>query len=137
MASTFLRLSTTTSALVGLLAMLSVFMLARGHDAPGGGFVGGLLFASAIGIQLLAHGTAEARRMLRVDPRTLVGLGMAFVAVAAGAGLVAGRALLAPLTAFAASRLGQVGSVMLFDVGVYFVVAGTTLSILLAFVEER
>jgi multicomponent Na+:H+ antiporter subunit B len=136
MASSFLRLSTTTGVLIGLLAVLSVFMLTRGHHAPGGGFVGGILFASAIAIQLLAHGTAAARRILRVDPRTLVSLGVVLVAAAGGAGLVAGASFLTPLTALEVTGLGHVGTVLLFDAGVYFIVGGTALTILLGLVEE-
>jgi multicomponent Na+:H+ antiporter subunit B len=137
MASSYLRLSTTTGALVGVLAMLSVFTLARGHHAPGGGFAGGLLFAAAIALHLLAHGATHARRMLSVDPRTLVGVGLVLAATAACAGLVAERALLAPMSAFEIPGVGQVGTVMLFDGGVYLTVAGTALSILFALVEDH
>jgi multicomponent Na+:H+ antiporter subunit B len=137
MTSSFLRLRVTVSVLVALLAMLSVFMLARGHHAPGGGFAGGLLFAAAIAIQLLAGGSTEARRMLRVDPRTLVGAGAVLAALATCLGLVTGHPPLTSLTALYVTGLGRVGTVLLFDIGVYLIVAGTALSILLSVVEDR
>jgi multisubunit Na+/H+ antiporter MnhB subunit len=135
--SAFLRLHTMTGALVGLLAVISVYMLTRGHHAPGGGFVGGLLFASAIAIQILAHGSVQARRMLRVDPRSMIALGLCLAAAAACVGLLLGRPLLTPVTWFALPGVGYVGTELLFDSGIYLLVAGATLTFLFAILESR
>ena len=137
MASSLLRLSTTRGLLVGLLATLSVFTLLRGHHAPGGGFAGGLLLAATLAVPLLSHGAAAARRTLRINPRTLVAVGLAAIAVAACAGLVVGGPLLGPLWGPELPSIGRLGTVFLFDVGVYLAVAGTALGIILALVEER
>lgn len=132
-----LILRTLSGFLVGLLAVLSVFMLLRGHDHPGGGFVGGLLFAAALAIRMLSHGPAAARTMLRVDPRGVAGAGLLCAALAACAGPIAGRPLLSPLVATKLAVIGELGTVLLFDVGVYLVVAGTALSLLLTLDEEE
>ena len=137
MTTAFLRLHTLTGALVGLLAMLSVFMLTRGHHAPGGGFVGGLLFASAITVQILAHGTLRARRILRVDPRSMIGVGLALAAASGLAGLVVGQPLLTPQTWLYLPGLGYLGTELLFDAGIYLLVGGSVLAMLFALAEAR
>lgn len=137
MASSLLRLRPTRGILVGMLALLSIFTLLRGHHEPGGGFAGGLLFAATLAVPLLSHGAREARKTLRVDPRALVGLGLVLVAIAACAGLVRGEPLLAPWWGPEVPGIGRLGTVFLFDLGVYFTVAGTALSIILNLVEER
>lgn len=132
-----LILRTSSAFLVGLLAVLSVFLLLRGHDHPGGGFVGGLLLAAAVAIRLLSHGLADAQAMLRIHPRTLVGIGLVIITTATCLGLVAGGPLLWPLTVAYVPVIGEVGTVLLFDLGVYVVVAGTTLTILFTLDREE
>ena len=129
-------LRTTASLLVGLLAVLSIFVLLRGHYAPGGGFAAGLLLAGAVAIQLLADGVAGARRTLRIHPRTLVGIGLVTAGVAACIGPAIGRPLLAPIAGPHLANLVQLGSVTLFDIGVYLTVAGTAVTIMFSLVEE-
>ncbi len=131
-----LLLRTTASLLVGLLAMLSIFALLRAHYAPGGGFAAGLILAGAVAVQLLAHGIDRARATLRVHPRTLVGIGLVTAAIAACLGPVAGRPLLAPLPGPHIPGVTALGSVMVFDIGVYLVVAGTAVAIMFALVED-
>lgn len=130
-------LRTTSAFLVGLVAVLSVFMLVRGHDHPGGGFVGGLLLATAVAIRQLSHGVESARALLRADPRTVTGIGLVLVVVASSLGLILVGPLLTPLTVGQLPPLGKLGTVLLFDVGVYLVVAGTALTILLAVDPEE
>lgn len=128
-----LILRTTSSVLMPLMLLFSLFELLRGHNEPGGGFVGGLLAAGGLCLYLLAHGPEATRRLLRIDPRVLVGAGLL---VALVAGLVAplrgdpfltGVWLEQPVPG-----IGKVSTVLLFDVGVYLVVAGTTLLMVLA-----
>ena len=129
-------LRTTAPLLVGLLAMLSIFALLRAHYAPGGGFAAGLILAGAVAVQLLAHGPERARRTLRVHPRTLVAVGLAVAALAACIGPVVGSALLAPVPGPYIPGLAELGSVMVFDIGVYLIVAGTAVAIMFALVED-
>lgn len=130
-------LRTTAPLLVGLLAMLSIFVLTRGHHAPGGGFAGGLILAAGVAIQLLAHGVEHARRTLRVHPRTLVGVGLTTAAGAAALGPILNKPLLAPLPGPTIPNVVQLGSVMVFDIGVYLIVAGTAVTIMFSLVEDE
>ncbi len=70
-----LILSTATRYLLPLLLLFSLFLLLRGHNEPGGGFVGGLVAVAAFALYALAAGTQEARSLLRVDTRTLMAVG--------------------------------------------------------------
>jgi multicomponent Na+:H+ antiporter subunit B len=124
--------------LVPLMLLFSVFVLVRGHNEPGGGFVGGLVAATAIALVLLSEGLDEARRLLRVDPLALVAAGL-LVALASGVPpllrgwpYMTGLWLKVPLPV-----VGKVGSPVIFDVGVYLVVLGIVLAILFALAEEE
>lgn len=134
MGSLFLR--TTASLLVALLAVLSIFVLLRGHYAPGGGFAGGLLLAGAVAVKLLATGVTQARRTLRVHPRTLVGIGLAATGIAACTGPLAGRPLLTPFAGPYVASVAQLGTVLLFDLGIYLIVTGTAVTIMFSLVED-
>jgi multicomponent Na+:H+ antiporter subunit B len=127
-----------TRYLVPLMLLFSVFLLARGHNAPGGGFVGGLVAATAFALVLLAEGLDAARRLLRWDPRGLVAAGLLVALLSGLAPLLQGRAF---MTGLWLKRplpvLGKVGSPVVFDVGVYLVVLGIVLAILFALAEEE
>jgi multicomponent Na+:H+ antiporter subunit B len=121
-----------------LLLVVSVFLLVRGHNEPGGGFVGGLVAAMAFALVLVVEGPAQTRRLLRVDPRSLIGVGL-LVALASGVPpLVEGRPFMAgrwlgqPLPG-----VGKVGSPVIFDCGVYLVVLGIVIAMFLALAEEE
>lgn len=136
-ASVILR--TATRFLVTLLLLFSVFLLLRGHHHPGGGFVGGLVLTAAFALYAIAYDVAAARQALAVDPRTLMAAGL-LVALGSGAlGLVLGDPFLTGLwreidiPGFGALDLG---TPLLFDVGVYLTVIGSALTIILALEEE-
>lgn len=134
-----LILRVATRALVPLLLLFSVFMLLRGHNLPGGGFVGGLMAASAFVLYVLAAGVDESRRALRVEPQLLLATGLAF---AYGAGILAlllGRPFLTGLWVdLHIPVLGHLhlGSTLLFDIGVMLVVVGTVVLMVFS-VEDR
>jgi multicomponent Na+:H+ antiporter subunit B len=136
MGSAILR--STTRFLVPLMLLLSVFLLLRGHNQPGGGFVGGLVAATAFALVLLAEGPKVARRLLRLEPLSLVGIGLL---VSLGSGLpplLRGRAFMTGRWLdVSLPVIGKLGTPVVFDVGVYLVVAGVVLSILWALAEEE
>jgi multicomponent Na+:H+ antiporter subunit B len=132
-----LILSVAARYLLPLLLLFSVYILLRGHDEPGGGFVGGLVAAAAFALYNIAYGVERARQTLHTHPRLLFSLGLL---LAAGSGLV-GLVLEQPYMTGFWSRyevpvLGKLGTPLLFDIGVYLVVIGMTLTIILALSEE-
>jgi multicomponent Na+:H+ antiporter subunit B len=137
-----LILSAATRFLAPLMLAFSLFILLRGHDEPGGGFIGGLIAATALALQAKAEGTETARRALKVDPlmMALAGLGCA---VAAGfwGWLVKGAFLASVWPFLAVGPSGEkaglpVGSTLLFDVGVYLVVVGAVAGLFLALEDD-
>jgi multicomponent Na+:H+ antiporter subunit A len=136
---TSLILQTATRPLLTLLLLFAIFLLLRGHNEPGGGFVGGLVAAAAFALHAIAFGPAAARRMVRVKPRTLIGVGLL---TAAGSGLIAMLAGEPFLTGQWGSvqLLGlpaiDLGTPLLFDVGVFLTVLGVTLTVILTLAEE-
>lgn len=132
-------LTTTTRLLTPMILLFSAFLLLRGHQLPGGGFIGGLIAASAFGLYLLAFDARQTRGLLRIDPRNLVSLGLI---VALGSGLM-GMAKGAPFFtarwgSFQVANLGRIdlGSPLFFDFGVYLVVLGSALTMLITLMEE-
>jgi len=134
---TGLILRTATRYLVPLLLLFSLFLLWRGHHEPGGGFVGGLVAATAFVLVALAEGPEIARAILRLRPTLLVPLGLATSAGAGVLALLLGRPFLTGLWSKSGDPdLPSLGTPLLFDLGVYLTVMGVVLAILLALMEE-
>ena len=124
--------------LTALMVLFSVFILLRGHNDPGGGFIGGLLAASAFAIYGIANGVTPVRRAIYFHPISLAGFGL-FIATLAGLpSILAQVPFLTGLWVY--PKIGSVelalSTTPIFDIGVYFVVVGTITSIALA-LEER
>ena len=132
-----LILSTAVRLLLPLLLLFSLFLLLRGHNEPGGGFVGGLVAASGFALYALAHGVSTARLKMHIEPHTLVAAGL-LAAVGSGCfALVADRPFMTGL--WNAQRLpviGKAGTPLLFDTGVYLVVMGMALLIVFSLMED-
>jgi multicomponent Na+:H+ antiporter subunit B len=134
-----LILRTSARFLFTLLLLFAAFLLLRGHNAPGGGFVGGLVAAAAFTLYSIADGPAATRRALRIDPRTVIAIGL-LIAIAAGVlSLLDGEPVLtAQWGTIRLLGLPEVtlGTPLLFDIGVFNVVLGVTLTIILVLAEE-
>ncbi len=112
-------LQVASRVLIPGMAALSVYLLWRGHDEPGGGFIAALVGGTAVGLHQVASGFRALPRLLRPEP--LVGVGLL---VALGTGTAAALQGDPFLTPFGIPVLGAVGigSALLFDVGVYLLV---------------
>ncbi len=133
-----------TRLIFPLLLMFSVIVTLNGHNLPGGGFVGGLMAAAAFALHSMAFDSTATRRLLRVSPMSLIGVGLAFALISALISLCApafGGPDYAFMTAmwasFEAPGIGplKVGTPLLFDFGVYFTVLGVTLVMVLTLEE--
>jgi multicomponent Na+:H+ antiporter subunit A len=124
---------TAARLLMPLLLLFSVFLLVRGHNQPGGGFVAGLVAAAAFALYGLAYGIERARRALVVTPLTLIGAGLS-IAVASGLpAVVRGQPFLTAQWALGAITAG---TPMVFDIGVFLVVWGVVLLMIFSLAEE-
>lgn len=130
-------LSTATRFLLPLLLLFSVFLLIRGHNEPGGGFVGGLVAASAFALYTIAYTVQDARKILRVRPRVIIATGLLAAAASGSLALAAGNPFMTGMWApLEIPALGKVGTPLLFDIGVYLVVIGVVLTIVFSLAEE-
>jgi multicomponent Na+:H+ antiporter subunit A len=121
-----------------LLLALSVVVLLRGHNAIGGGFVGGLTGALAFAFVSLTHGVNRARARLRIHPLVLAGGGLLLAVVSGLPGLALSGEYLRHVWV-EVNVLGvpvKQGTTLLFDFGVYLAVLGTVLGFLFGLSRE-
>ncbi len=132
-----LILAATARFLLPVLFMFSIFLLVRGHHLPGGGFVGGLVAAAAFVLYGIAHGVDEARSLLRVNTISLLGVGLLLALGSGLLSLVQGESFMTGLWfPYPVPVLGKLGTPVVFDMGVYLVVLGATLTVLFNLVED-
>ena len=119
--------ATFARMLLPMAGLVSLYFLLRGHNAPGGGFVGGLVMATAIIVQYMTSGVLWVESRLRIHPQYWIAIGLLSAGVA---GLIAWFARAPFLTSIEwhlhLPLLGELhlSTVLLFDLGVYMVVVG-------------
>ncbi|MCG7360142.1 monovalent cation/H+ antiporter subunit A [Roseomonas sp. ACRSG] len=122
-----------------VIGVVALFLLLRGHDLPGGGFAAGLMMSVAILLQYMAGGTRWVEDHLRIHPLRWMGLGLLLAAGTGGAAMFFGRPFLTSYFAYA--DLGWLGklplaSAVLFDLGVFALVFGATVLMLIAIAHQ-
>ena len=105
----------------------------RGHNDPGGGFVGGLVAAAAFALYSIAFGARSARDALIVDPQTLIGTGLLVALLSGIPAVLSGQPF---LTALWMGGDVPLGTPIIFDVGVFLVVTGVVLMMFFNLAEE-
>jgi multicomponent K+:H+ antiporter subunit A len=120
--------------LLPLALLVAIFVLLRGHNLPGGGFIAGLITAVALITQYLANGIAWTQQRMSAKLHPTIGIGL-LLATATGLGswLFGHPFLTSTFSHLHWPLVGEfeLASAMLFDLGVYLVVVGVTLVILL------
>lgn len=130
-------LRTIARVMLPLLLLLSLFMVVRGHHLPGGGFVGGLLAAAAIILQIVAFGPDYARQIIPINYLHLAAIGVGSAAFWGLLALVQGEPFMAAhWLATPIPGIGKLGTPVMFDVGVYLTVIGVTTQLALVLAEE-
>ncbi len=112
--------------------IVSVFLLFTGHNAPGGGFAGGLLAGLALLARYLAGGRYELGEAAPIDAGLLLGGGLTLAVGTAVSSMFFGLQVLQ--SSWFEADFGplhiSVGTSTLFDIGVYLVVLGVVLDVL-------
>jgi multicomponent K+:H+ antiporter subunit A len=129
-----LIMATFARLLLPLALLVSVFIFVRGHNLPGGGFIAGLITAIALIMQYLANGVAWTHARLPAHTHPWIAAGLVIALLTGMTSWLFGRPFLT--SAFGHPTLPLIGelplaSAMAFDLGVYLVVVGATLLILI------
>ena len=122
-----------------VISVLAIYLLLRGHDLPGGGFVAGLTMAVAVILQYMAGGTRWLEERLYFRPVRWIGMGLLLAAATgAGAWLFAHPFLTSHTARIRIPVIGElhVPSAFAFDLGVYSLVVGATGLILIALAHQ-
>lgn len=124
--------------LLPLLLLFSVFILFRGHYLPGGGFVGGLIASIAFVLHSFANGLQQTRNLLKIHPGFLMPVGLSLSLLSGLFPMVTGASdpfMTAKWYKNPVEVIGMVGTPLFFDIGVYLVVVGISLTIILTLAE--
>ena len=125
--------------LLPLAVLVSVYFFMRGHNAPGGGFVAGLVMSVALVLQFIVSGTEWVEEHLRIYPRRWIAVGLLFALATGSGAVVFGYPFLTTHTAHLhLPLLGEihVPSALFFDIGVFALVLGATMLILTALAHQ-
>jgi len=124
-------LQTATRLLMPLLLLFALFLLFRGHNAPGGGFVAGLVVAAAFVLHAMAYGIQASRRALLVPPAFLLPLGLSVALISGVPSVLLGLPFMTGLwTTVGPGPAGiALGTPLVFDIGVFLAVVGVALTI--------
>lgn len=117
-----------------IINVFALYLMLRGHNSPGGGFIAGLATGISLILLSLGVGMEQLGRYLRFDPIRLAACGLLLAALTSLAPVLGGRAFLAHVHVHAhVPLLGELhaGTPMLFDGGVYLVVVGISCKIIL------
>jgi multicomponent Na+:H+ antiporter subunit B len=133
-----LILRTATRFLMPLLLLFALFLLLRGHNEPGGGFVGGLVVAAAFVLYSISAGVPASRRALRIRPSTLLSVGLLVALASAVPAPLVGRPFMSALWTEVGTGTGAwaIGTPLVFDVGVFLAVIGVVLTIVFTLAED-
>lgn len=130
-------LQTAVRLLMPLLLLFAVFVTLRGHNQPGGGFVGGLVVAASFVLYAIAFGVDASRRALLVRPSRLLGVGLLVALVSGLPAVVLGQPFMTSVWTKlpAGSAALDVGTPLVFDIGVFLAVIGVVTTIVFTLAE--
>lgn len=133
-------LQTVTKVVTFIILMFAVHIFFAGHYTPGGGFVGGLLTASAIVLLMLAFDIETVKKIIPINYVTMTAIGLLLALGTASASIVFNVPFFThaydyfDLPLFGKTSLH---SAALFDLGVYLVVVGVTMTIIQTIGEDE
>jgi multicomponent Na+:H+ antiporter subunit B len=137
-----LLLRAAAKIIVPLQILLAIILLLRGHNEPGGGFIGGLVCGAAFILYGVAFGMARGQSLLPLHSRRLIGWGLLCSVLSGIPALLEGLPYMTGLWAnfaiptFIVGKL-KFGTPLLFDFGVFLVVWGIATLMAFSMSDER
>lgn len=135
---TSLILRTSAPPILLIAVAYSLYILLRGHNAPGGGFIGGLVAGVGLLFYAIGRGREAALRALRIRPTALCGIGM-LLALVSGLPALLGTSPYLTHAWYTLELPGlsvPLGTTLLFDTGVYCAVVGTICTIFMNLIQR-
>lgn len=122
-----------------ILLVFAVLALLRGHNQPGGGFIGGLMAGLAIVYRGFAFNAFQVKEELKNRPEKYIALGLALIMISIIPSLLKGITLMTGIWITLPLFFGQelkLGTPFLFDIGVFFTVIGVTLMFVFSLTQK-
>lgn len=132
-------LQSITKVVVFIILTLGLYLFFSGHNAPGGGFIGGLVLASAIVLLLLAYDIETIRASIPVDFKLVAAVGVVIVLISGLLPTILGQPFLEQsFTHFVIPFFGEIelSTVTFFESGVALTVVGVVVTIILSISED-
>lgn len=131
-------LEKTARLFLWIVAVLSVILLLRGHNLPGGGFIAGIVLSVGFIFYGIVFGSHAIQKIIKYNSRTWMGIGLLLVLISAIIPVLAGSEVMTG-TWFIISLplMGEIhlGTPLLFDTGIFVTVAGLILSVIISIIE--
>ena len=135
-----LILRTTSSLIIFIMLGVASYLLLAGNNSPGGGFVGGLTTSAAFVLMYMAYGEKVVKKIIPINFRFFIPLGL-LIATLTGLGALLFNVpfLTHTFGVFHIPFIGEIelATAMLFDLGVYFTVFGSMMTIILTIAEDQ
>jgi len=123
-------LQTSIKILLPLFIMFSLFLLFRGHNAAGGGFIGGLLASIGLFMRAMVLGVNNTIAKYKIRPIGIIALGLLISAISITIPVFLGKPLMTGIWLnIAIPLIGKIGTPLIFDIGVYILVIGVVSNI--------
>ncbi|MEH6306519.1 MnhB domain-containing protein [Olivibacter sp. CPCC 100613] len=130
-------LQAAVKVLMPIFLIYSLYLLFRGHDSPGGGFIAALVLSIGLIFHMIAFGVSTTQRTYKIDTMILTAGGLLLSFVSATLSIfLAGGFFYALWSDINIKGIGTISSVLLFDVGVYMAVTGAILKIAFAIFKK-
>ncbi len=130
-------LSSVLNVLIPLFIIFAIFMLFRGHDRPGGGFIGGLIVAIPFMVNAMAFGAKHTQQKFLIKPFVIIPIGLLLATLSGVFAFVLKQPFLSALwSVYKFPVIGKVGTPTIFDIGVFLIVSGVVLQITFMVINE-
>ena len=121
-----------------VMVVFSIFILLRGHNNPGGGFIGGIITSTGFIFYGIINGSAKIKALLKISTIELMGAGLLMGIVALIIPVFSGKEPFTGVWIHFDSFTGNtihLGTPLLFDTGIYLVVTGVFISIIISVID--
>ncbi len=137
---TSLILQVTARVLIPVMVGLGVYLLLRGHGAPGGGFIGASVVALGVVFSYYAYGLSPVQQVIKLSAASLGGIGLLIAVGTGAAGWLWGDHFFEAATLeFSLPLVGEtvLSSGLLFEFGVFVIVVAIAVAVVQELGEDR